>query len=648
MLVGQQIGPFAVEKELGSGAMGSVWLATYLKTGGRVALKVINPGVAGNPNTVARFERETAILKKLNHPNIVRLLANGRYHRSPFYAMEYIEGESLDHILHRRGLFTWEETINIGKQICAALQHAHERGVIHRDLKPGNILMTPDGTAKLADFGIAKGLDTGQLTATNCAVGTAAYMSPEQCRGEKNLTSKSDLYSLGVMLYELLTGRLPFPADNTLDMFLAHTQGDFERPSRRVLDIPIWLDTLVCQCLEKEPERRPVDAAMVARSLDVVQEKVAAQRSVGVDLVSTRPAELRKTLKTNQGDREAARLLHAAIKKTKIRRRTRPFYERLWFQAIALLAVLGVMAFVFWYALKPPSAATLYRRANQLMSSNNPDYWKKAREEPIKQYLKYYGDRHDEQTAQVHGWADKVDVATLEQQLHNRMKMSMTPEGDAESGAQAAVRREDAGDFEGALARWHALLKLKDEANADAHVWGLLAEKRIQDLQLVEEMQTGFRRSIDQAHEQGLEPEGDSDLQKQGLLATRYEIFGDLGMALGRWQSLKDNFTETTPRPWRLLTAQRIRDLQSRVPQGPDVLPTRLALIQKELARATSPVSYNPRVSYVICREIIDLYAHEKDADVALLVASTRKALARFDADMQPGGLQRDTPAKSQ
>ncbi|HZU38841.1 MAG TPA: serine/threonine-protein kinase, partial [Gemmataceae bacterium] len=144
MLVGQQIGPFAIEKELGSGAMGTVYLATYTENGSKVAVKMIGPAVAGNPQTLARFERETAILKRLNHPNIVRLFASGRYHRTPFYAMEFVDGESLDRILHRRGRFTWEEVVHLGKQICAALQHAHEQGIIHRDLKPANILMMPD------------------------------------------------------------------------------------------------------------------------------------------------------------------------------------------------------------------------------------------------------------------------------------------------------------------------------------------------------------------------------------------------------------------------------------------------------------------------------------------------------------------------
>src|SRR5262249_45833696 len=150
---------------------------------------------------------------------------------------------------------------------------------------------TSDGKIKLTDFGIAKDLDETQLTATHCTVGTASYMSPEQCKGERNLSHKSDLYSLGVVLYELVTGRKPFEAENTMDMFWKHVQSEVERPSRLVLDIPVWLDTLICQLLEKKPEHRPFDAALVAEALNQVTEKVSAQQSAGADAARTRVRE---------------------------------------------------------------------------------------------------------------------------------------------------------------------------------------------------------------------------------------------------------------------------------------------------------------------------------------------------------------------
>src|SRR5262249_18434507 len=204
------------------------------------------PGSATD-TTLARFEREASILKQLDHPHIVKLLGTGKIQKQPFFIMEFVEGESLDHVMERRGRIIWEEVVTLGQQLCAALQHAHDKGIIHRDLKPANVMVLPDGTLKLTDFGIAKDTDVTQLTAANSTVGTAAYMSPEQCHGDRDINHKSDLYSFGVMLYELVTGRKPFLAETVMDMFLQHTQGTFQRPSRYVFDIPIWLDTLICQ-----------------------------------------------------------------------------------------------------------------------------------------------------------------------------------------------------------------------------------------------------------------------------------------------------------------------------------------------------------------------------------------------------------------
>src|SRR5947208_11418001 len=141
MPVGQQIGPFKIERELGSGAMGAVYRGTYTKTGQRVAIKVMLPGMDENEQAQKRFEREANILKQLNHPNIVRLFGIGKFQGMRYYAMEYIEGEGLDKIMARRGRMTWEEVVTFGQQLCAALQHAHEKGIVHRDVKPSNIML---------------------------------------------------------------------------------------------------------------------------------------------------------------------------------------------------------------------------------------------------------------------------------------------------------------------------------------------------------------------------------------------------------------------------------------------------------------------------------------------------------------------------
>src|SRR5205814_3731217 len=167
-----------------------------------------------------------------------------------------------------------------------ALQYAHDKGIIHRDLKPSNLMVMRDGTLKLADFGIANDMDVTALTGHNSTIGTAAYMSPEQCKGDRHLTNKSDLYSLGIVLYELLTGKKPFVAEATVDMFLKHVNEVPVRPSKLIPDLPVWLDNLVMFLVEKEKDKRPLDAATVKKMLEDIEEKVRTQHSAGADVAN--------------------------------------------------------------------------------------------------------------------------------------------------------------------------------------------------------------------------------------------------------------------------------------------------------------------------------------------------------------------------
>ncbi len=363
ILVGQKIGPFEIEKELGSGAMGTVYRAIYTNTGRPVAIKVIVAGLGDNERVQQRFEREAAILKQLKHPNIVRLLAIGKYHRSPFYAMEFIEGEPLDQILQRRGRLTWEEVIDIGQQLCTALQHAHENGIIHRDLKPSNIMIAKGGVVKLTDFGIAKDTDVTGLTSANSTVGTAAYMSPEQCRGERNLTPKSDIYSFGILMYELLTGKKPFFAENAMDMFIQHVQGTFERPTSTVMDIPIWLDNLVCQCMEKKPEHRPLDAKTVAEAMLDVKQKVETVQSV-----EGGTKKLSGKRKTVDGDSLAA----PGGRKRKRKTGTGASSSMSkWLSVAGLSLILVIMISLLVFLLQPASAEQLYQAGMKLVQEGD-------------------------------------------------------------------------------------------------------------------------------------------------------------------------------------------------------------------------------------------------------------------------------------
>lgn len=399
MLIGTNIGPFKVEKELGSGAMGTVYRATFSKEDGkirRVAIKVIAPGLGDNERIQARFEREAAILKQLKHPNIVRLLATGKTQGRPFYAMEYIEGHALDHYLATKGRVHWEKMIELGKQICASLQHAHDNGIIHRDLKPSNLMLDKNGVLKLTDFGIAKDSDMSGLTSANSTVGTAAYMSPEQCRGERDLTPKSDLYALGIVFYELLTGRKPFSAENAMDMFIQHVSGTFERPARLVMDIPPWLDTLVCQLMEKKPEHRPADARTVAQALDEVKQRVESHKSLGMELAG-------KVARKGEGkEKQLAEEIVVGKKIKKKKEKARTEFRKTMLSAAGISLLLIAVIVALFYALQPPTPANMLASATKLIEKhdaalNEPkpnftnvyQYWDEAKRELEKLAAKY-------------------------------------------------------------------------------------------------------------------------------------------------------------------------------------------------------------------------------------------------------------------
>ena len=209
-MIGQRLGSFLIEAKVGSGAMGVVYRAVNEKTGKPAAVKVVTAEAGGKAGTNLRFQREADILQQFRHPNIVRFLAVGRYQGTAYFAMEFIQGQTLDQVLERKGAMEWREVLKLGIQVCDALHYAHERGVVHRDLKPSNLLVTTQGLVKLTDFGIAKDLDATSLTATGRTLGTAAYMAPEQIRGTPEVSHKTDLYALGCLLYQMVSGALPF------------------------------------------------------------------------------------------------------------------------------------------------------------------------------------------------------------------------------------------------------------------------------------------------------------------------------------------------------------------------------------------------------------------------------------------------------
>ena len=278
----ERLGPYLIERALGSGGMGSVFLGVDEQTGERAAVKVLSPALAADPNFRERFGAEVETLKKLRHPHIVQLLGFGEQDGQLFYAMEMVEGRTLQQELQASRRFTWREVARIGIQICQALKHAHDRGIIHRDLKPANLLYTADEQVKLADFGIAKLYGMTQLTVAGGVIGTADYMSPEQGDG-KGVTARSDLYSLGSVLFTLLAGRPPF-ASRTAAEVIHKLHYEEALPVRRLApETPEEFELIIAQLLEKDPGKRIATALAVANRLKAMEYALSLETCVAAD-----------------------------------------------------------------------------------------------------------------------------------------------------------------------------------------------------------------------------------------------------------------------------------------------------------------------------------------------------------------------------
>ena len=266
-----------IERELGGGGMSRVVLGRDDRLGRRVVVKVLPPGVTASISA-ERFEREIMLAAAMQHPNIVPVLSAGRLDGLPYFVMPFIEGESLRGRM-ARGPLSVRETVNILKDVTRALQFAHGRGVIHRDIKPDNVLLTAGGAAVVTDFGVAKALSASasnsgrklqhvSVTGIGMSPGTPAYMSPEQAAADPATDHRTDLYSLGILAYEMLVGAPPF-AGRSPQALLAAQLSEVPPPiTSRRYDVPVALDRLLAQCLAKDPVNRPASASTLLRSLE--------------------------------------------------------------------------------------------------------------------------------------------------------------------------------------------------------------------------------------------------------------------------------------------------------------------------------------------------------------------------------------------
>gem|GEM_PF-1380367 len=282
---GDILGDFELLREVGRGSMGVVFEARQRALGRRVAVKVLTPSAGTDPVWVERFRSEANAVGRLSHPGIVSIYAVGDDAAGvPWFAMEFVEGRDLSDVLKEGGPMAPREAARIVRDAALALSHAHEQGVVHRDVKPGNLMLRADGRIAVTDFGLAKHMGSGSLTATGSLVGTPYYMSPEQAIGERgSIGPKTDVYGLGVALYEMLTGVPPFTGDNAVVLLRAITEKTAVPPGKVRAGIPRDLETIVLSAMEKDPARRYPSCKALADDLDrFLRDEEITRRRPGV------------------------------------------------------------------------------------------------------------------------------------------------------------------------------------------------------------------------------------------------------------------------------------------------------------------------------------------------------------------------------
>ncbi len=275
-------GRYEIIESLGTGGMGKVYRAYDNKIKEEIALKLLKPEISTNKKTIERFSNEIRLSRKITHKNVCRMHDLNEDEGTQYITMEYVPGEDLKSFIRRVGHLPPGKAISLGKQVCEGLAEAHSLGVIHRDLKPQNIMVDKSGNPKIMDFGIARSLKAEGMTGEGTIIGTPEYMSPEQVEGEET-DQRSDIYSLGVVLYEMLTGKVPFEGENTFSIALKHRDESPPHPREFNPELSLELSAVILKCMAKEREKRYLSAQELLRDLD------ALEKGTEIIAVETKP-----------------------------------------------------------------------------------------------------------------------------------------------------------------------------------------------------------------------------------------------------------------------------------------------------------------------------------------------------------------------
>lgn len=437
-MTGARVGNWYLEAEIGHGTLGVVYRARgYDDPEHRAAVKVFTGTGTQDPSFVQKFSAEMLQLQRLDHANIAKFYDSGTHGGLAFVACELVEGDDYAKLL-ASGRRSWREVLGIAVQAARALKHAHNRNVLHRDLKPAHLMVANDGTLKVLSFGLSRVIPAPPPTPTP-AIGSAAYIPPETASG-KPLTRRSDFYSLGGVLYTLITGRPPFAAASVVELMHKQCYTLPERPAMLVPDLPPELDEFVCMLLDKNPGRRPATAVGVLEELERIRGKLERKGE-----------QLEWPTKITPDTAETVALpaaLGGIEGESENEPEPRPLLKRPLVVIPLFLIVLAAIVLPFVWPTK--SAEELYAEAKPLLESDNLENWETALSQYLDPLSEKYPDRYVDEIAGVR--AKVKDRRELKRALAEGAKVD--PKSNAEGAYLRGLRLAQAGDFEAARRTW--------------------------------------------------------------------------------------------------------------------------------------------------------------------------------------------------
>jgi eukaryotic-like serine/threonine-protein kinase len=460
-MIGERVGDWVIEAELARDHKGRSYRAHAADDPKKLAtIKILTGGQSAEFHDL--FRGRLLVLRKLSHPNLIAYVGGGVVHNDPYYVAEYIPGTDFQTLLRQGKRPAWPDVLAIGLQVASALRHAHRRSVLHGDLKPANLIVGPDGVAKVAECGIARVFGSEVPPPGDNPLASTAFISPEQAAG-KPATKRSDFYSLGCLLYALLTGRPPFTATNQVELTRKQCFVVPERPAHYVPDLPDEFDALVMKLLAKEPQVRPSSGTLLIAEFERVWATLESRGKVGkrpaipkddsapVEVPPERPVRVKEEVVVPESP-------------------PRPIMSR---PAVVIpLFLLCVAAIVFGFYWSRTDPEDLYARAQPLMHSEDPADWEKAWTEYLEPLSREYPDKYADEIKAFRARTEPLAELRKAQAAGKAAKYT----SEAERFYQQGVRLCQAGDFAGARRTWERVVAAYSGIESEAR-WVELARQ---------------------------------------------------------------------------------------------------------------------------------------------------------------------------